>query len=146
MDKRKRSPWKLPKSFHMDIVHEIKGGEHKPVAPHRKVPDAWGKPAEVAAAGAGAGASLPPLGLLEFTTQGLRGTLRAVRGDGVLEVALPFGQGFLQPRALLLGQGVACPGGVQGVLEAVREDGFLEVRLPFGQGIIHLSSLAVKPS
>lgn len=135
MDKRKRSPWKLPAAFHMDIVHEIKG-EHKPVAPHRKVPEGWGKPAEPPAPPA-----QQPLQVLQFTTQGLRGTLLSVRSDGTLEVALPFGKGFMHPSALLLGQSLRFKGGVHGALEGVRPDAFLLLALPFGRGFMHPSSL-----
>ena len=144
MDKRKRSPWKLPKAFHVDIVHEIKG-QHAPVAPHRKVPEGWGAPAAAAAEPAAQqGAPQPPRGApLEFATQGLRGSLEAVRGDGVLVVALPFGRAYMQLAALAPGQTLRFKGGIAGVLEAVRADGFLVTALPFGRGFFHASALAV---
>ena len=136
MDKRKRSPWKLPAAFHLDIVHEIKG-EHKPFPPHRKVPEGWGKPAEPPVPPA---QEQPPQ-VLHFTTQGLRGTLLSVRSSGTLELALPFGRGFMHPSTLLPGQSLRLKGGVHGTLEGVRPDAFLLVQLPFGRGFMHPSSL-----
>jgi hypothetical protein len=142
MDKRTRSPWKLPKDFHMDIVHEVKGSaERKPVAPHRKVPEGWGKPPPPPPPAPPAAAPRPQLPLV-FVTQGLRGTLlRVRRSDAVLEVALAFGVAFMQPSALALGQELAYAAGAVGVLEAVRADGFLVRQLPFGKAIVHLTHL-----
>jgi hypothetical protein len=125
----------------MDIVHEIKGGDqHKPFPPHRKVPEGWGKPPPPPPQPPAPQAA--PQAPLLFTTQGLRGTLQAVRtSDGVLEVALPFGRGFMHPSSLQVGQRVAFAGGVGGVLEAVRSDGFLVCQLPFGRGFLSPASL-----
>ena len=126
----------------MDIVHEIKGGaEQRPVAPHRKVPEGWGKPPPPPPP-APAPPAARPQQTLAFATQGLRGALlRVRRSDGVLEVALPWGVAFMQARALALGQRVAFAAGVAGALEAVREDGFLVVQLPYGRCFMNLHSL-----
>ena len=79
--------------------------------------------------------------LLSFQAQGLQGLLRGVRPSGTLEVALPFGRGYLHPTALALRQQVVCAGGMAGDLLAVRPDGFLVVSLPFGLGVLHPTAL-----